>query len=590
MEISMEMSAGPKGQQALAQIGFELQTLAAGLDVHFIGAGTTLANSYQMVEHLISALENVTGAINRDAAEAAMETMRETADRLTQLPMDQGSRQQSLDNISAASTDLLHNLKQIRRTLSFLQICGLNIKVTAAGAEGFADFADHMSAKLEQAEQQVDEFEEEIAQLGGKITEMVQADRQLMGECATVIPRVPLKLSQNAQTLQKLQQENAALAEHTAQLARDVRSKLAAAIGALQVGDMTRQRLEHITQAIELLLAGPADEAAEAGHSPRAIKHVTALLAAQLTDAVDQFLRETGTLVASLRGIVPDAMRLADMQQGGGSEAIHQILHHLENDIGEIANVTRQLYAAEANSGKLGQATSQAADSLRGRLKAVNHIQKDVEQMAWNTALQCRALGADGRGIAVISEEIQAFSRRLADIWEQVTRNFARVESLATSFGDVPHSAGETDTADHLVTSLETVRGGNDLMAESMKAVDKDALEMGAMLRSLTEDLAVDVQLGPELSQMAATFSDLIGEPADHDEALEWSEEERQSLTALFARISALYTMASERDIHRAYLTAHDAGLQAESAAQGGDDGLFDDGLFGDADFDDGLF
>lgn len=612
MDFSSDISTAAGRRCALIAIGAELQTLAAGLDTHFVSAGTTLARTYDIVEHLIASLEAISGAMNRQAAAAAVETMQLTADRLTDLPMEQSKRQQGLTIISAASADLLQNLKQIRRTLSFLHICGLNIKVTAAGAAGFADFADHMFVKLQQAERQVDEFEDEISQLERSIREMVEADRLLINECVTVIPRVPLKLAQDALSLQKLQDDSAALAQHTAVLARDVRGKVGVALGALQVGDMTRQRLEHITQAIDLLNLSAerpsADEAAEeqeevdgesggdagAVESLLAVDPVIALLARQARDTVDQFLRETDLLYANLRGLVPDAARLAEMQQGGSSSDIPKVLQQLENDVSDITQVTHQLCAAEANSSQLGHTTSQAAQSLRNRLKAVNRIQRDVEQMAWNTALQCRGLGADGRGIAVISEEIQSFSRHLADIWERVAHNFAKVEASAGTVGQKRGDDAETDTSDMLRESLATIRAGSDRMAESLQMVDQDAAQIATILGALAQDIAADAVMGAVMIEAVDALATLAEASPELPLLAERREEQQQEWGQLFAQIYALYTMASERDIHRAFLAEHGDEEQADpapnAAALGGDDGFFDDGLFDDDLFDDGLF
>jgi hypothetical protein len=595
--ISPNICTAVSRQAALIAVGAELKTLAAGLDVHFVSAGTMLARTYDIVEHLIGSLEAISGAMSRQAANAAVETMQLTADRLTNLPMEQSERHEALGVISAASSDLSQNLKQIRRTLSFLHICGLNIKVTAAGAAGFADFADHMFAKLQQAELQVDEFENEISTLEASIRDMVEADRLLISACVSVIPRVPLKLAQDASALQKLQDDSAALADRTADLARDVRTKVAAALGALQVGDMTRQRLEHITQAIDLLQtpAVAADGEPEGENGLIAVDPVIALMAAQARDATDQFLRETEILYASLRGLVPDAARLAEMQQGSSSSDIPKVLQQLENDVSEIASVTQQLYTAAANSSQLGETTSQAADSLRSRLKAVNRIQRDVEQMAWNTALQCRGLGADGRGIAVISEEIQSFSRHLADVWERVAFNFDQVEAASGSVGQKRGNSAEADTSGMLRQSLETIRSGSDRMTESLTLIDQDAVQIANLLGTLAQDLGADAEIGAVMMAAVDSLTQLADAIAAQDSIAEVSEEERQQITGLMGQIYGFYTMASERDVHNGFVAGRtdvdQTSLAAGSTAQnGGDDGLFDDGLFDDDLFDDGLF
>lgn len=560
----------------LAVIGTELATLAASLDARFVSAGTALASAYDIVERLVSSLEGVTNAMNRQSAMTAIETMRLTADRLTGLPVAQRRRQHGLDMIQASSGELFQHLKQIRRTLSFLHVCGHNIKVAAAGAEGFASFADHMFAKLEQAERQVDEFETEISQLGHSIGKMAAADRLLVHECSAVIPRVPQKLAADALALQQLQDSSATLAEQIAALARDIRGKVAAALGALQIGDITRQRLEHISESIALL--GAHIEASGDGPATGRylVGHVTALVSAQAADTVADFLRESGTLSGSLRGIAPDAVRLAEMRQtGGGGGEIQRVLQRLEQDTNEIAKVTRQLCAAEADSAKLGHATSRAADSLIGRLKAVNRIQRDVEQMAWNTALQCRGLGADGRGLAVISQEIQSFSRRLAGIWEMVSHSFDRIDSAARTIGD---AAPATD--DMLLQALEAIRAGSAGMEESLSGVDQDALQIGAMLRDTTDDIGCEAEIGPALMQAAEGLANLA-RAVEIPPGEEAAEPAQQSLAALMEQIAARYTMAREREIHRTLAPAganDDVPAQADAAIE--DDDLFDDGLF----------
>jgi len=580
VQVSTAARAMQGDPSPLAIIGTELAGLAASLDARFVSAGTALARAYEIVERLVSSLEGVSNAMNRQAALAAIETMRLTADRLTGLPMEQGRRQQSLDAIQLSSDELFQHLKQIRRTLSFLHICGLNIKVAAAGADGFASFADHMVAKLEQAERQVDEFETEISQLGQSIGDMAAADRLLGRECAAVIPRIPQKLAADALTLQELQDSSAALAERIADLARDIRGKVAVALGALQIGDITRQRLEHISESIELLGAHVAAPGIEPQTCRHLVDHVTALAAAQAADTVADFLRESRTLAGSLQGIAPDAARLAEMRQGGGSGGdIQQVLQRLEQDIGGVANVTRQLCAAEADSAKLGRATSRAADSLFDRLKAVNRIQKDVEQMAWNTALQCRGLGADGRGLAVISEEIQSFSRRLAGIWEMVSQSFDRIDSAARMIGDTQMGEAPPDTNAMLLQSLAAIRDGGVRMAESLSGVDQDAMQIGAMLHDTSGDIGGDADIGPALTQAVDGLADLARAVEIEPDA-EMAEPAQQALSALMDQIAACYTMAREREIHRTFRPAGaNDDLPAPAAAEDDDD-LFDDGLF----------
>ncbi len=143
----------------LSSVQATLSMLASGLDARFVQAGTALAGAYEIIERLIGSLEGVTNALDREAADAAVENMRLTADRLTQLPAIQQDRHRDLGAIREASKALCDQLAQVNRTLSFLRICGLNIKVAAAGAEEFSGFADNMFVRLDLGEEQLASFQ-----------------------------------------------------------------------------------------------------------------------------------------------------------------------------------------------------------------------------------------------------------------------------------------------------------------------------------------------------------------------------------------------------------------------------------------------
>ncbi|MFX4543596.1 hypothetical protein ABTA76_20315, partial [Acinetobacter baumannii] len=71
------------------------------------------------------------------------------------------------------------------------------------------------------------------------------------------------------------------------------------ALGALQIGDIARQRIEHVSEGIAMLAEEPALQ--EDGGHQAARGHFLALLAALLGDAGREFGAETGHLRAALR-------------------------------------------------------------------------------------------------------------------------------------------------------------------------------------------------------------------------------------------------------------------------------------------------
>lgn len=557
-----------------------LVAVASGLDARFVAAGTALARAYEIVETLIGALESVTNAFERDAAEAAVDNMQRTADRLTRLPAIQSTRYEALGAIEQASAALAGQIDQVNRTLSFLRICGLNIKVAAAGSGDFSGFADMMFAKLDLGEAEMESIAREIAWLAEAVPGMYEVERQLAAECTQVIPHVPRKLAEDARALQQHQQELADRAVRIAEVARQIRNQVGMALGALQVGDITRQRLEHVADGlgdIDAFLADPAGLDGEM--AARVGDHATALLAAQAADTLEIFQGEARLLASSLRGIGPSAASLLELRQGGnedGSEGA--FLAVLERSVGEVASVTERLREADARCNRLSSVASTTAENLARRLATVHRITSDVQQMAWNTDLRCYRMGTEGRGLAVVAAEIRGFAVTLASIASGIAQSFDGLTAAAAvmrgSDQDEPADAGQA-----LGESLDCIRDGGRRMRMGLSALDQGASAVTEILEDTTAKVDCEADVGGPLALIADCLS-------QSGQALaEMPEPVLEPMDALLGTIAARYTMAREREVHRAFLPA------GEQPGESEDDGL--GGLFlddDDDDFDDGLF
>jgi hypothetical protein len=568
---------------SLPEVQATLSMLASGLDDRFVQAGTALGTAFEIIERLVASLEGVTNALDREAADAAVENMRSTADHLNQLPAQQAHRQEDLGTVREASEVLHSHIGQINKILRFLHICGHNIKIAAAGADEFSGFADSMFERLELGEKQLASFEVEVCDLAGKISSVVDAERLLAAECAKVIPQVPLKLAKDAIALQRHQAELTTFASQIADMARLIRGKVGVALGALQIGDITRQRLEHVADGILTLTTFLNEqEAADTEMLMAVERHVLALLAAQATDAIEDFQREARLLTRSLQGLAPDAARLLALKEAsalaGQAGEGQSFLHVLEQGIADVESVTRQLREADKHSDRLSLATSQTVESLIDRLKAVGKVQSDVQQMAWNTGLRCMRMEQQGgRGLAVISSEIRAFANHLEMVSGKIVQTFEQLTSAAGSIRERGAQAGRIDAGQALSESLANIRAGGRKMEESLSSLDGDASRVVAILRDTTDKVDCEAEIGVALSQAAAQLA-VFARP---DKAV--PDAAAETLSDILGQIARSYTMARERDVHKRFVVGGAGEECAEialAANDGSDDDLFDDALF----------
>lgn len=558
----------------------ELDGVASGLEQRFVTAGNALERAYDLVERLIASLESVTNALDREAADRAIATMQANAARLARLPARQGERQRSLDILEHATATVQQEILRVDRTLDFLKICARYIKVAAAGAHGYSDFADAMVSELDVSEREIQEVRKDVGQLATTVPSVVEVNRLLASECARLCPHVPDTLAADALGLQQNQIAAADRADRIAAIARDIRTKLAAAHGAMQIGDITRQRLEHIAQGCRTL--GAALEAGDVASDPLAAKalegQVMALLAAQMADAAADSERETRILGANFRSIAAQvvamlAMRDAGATHGGNDAAFFE---RLEQRIVEVDAVTAQLRDADTRSARLGSEASATVERLGTRLTTIYRVTADVQIMAWNTDLRSFRMGRAGDGLARIAAEIRGLVSTLEAISGAVVTAFEELSAAANAI--VSGQESDAETGDPLAAALAVIREGALVTRQGMAGIDGDAGAIGDSVAEMTSLVDCDAAFTESLSRIGARL-DALAAPL-----VEASEPLSGRIAQTFQTIEKTYSMARERHVHRRFLPSQDRQDPAPGAALvdvgGGEPMDEDDGLF----------
>jgi hypothetical protein len=559
---------------AWSVLATELESVASGLDQRFVDAGRSLERAYDTVGNLIGSLESVTNALDRDAADRAVATMQANADQLASLPARQRTRQHSLDILQQASGTVQTEIGRVDRTLDLLKICGQYLKVAAAGAHGFAEFADAMVAELDVSEREIHEISKEVGQLASTVPCVVDVNRVLASECARLCPHVPDKLAADAIGLQQNQIEAARRAETIATIARDIRSKLSAAHGALQIGDITRQRLEHVAQACSLL-GTAVDELNRAGDPAAASAlegQVMAMLAAQVADAAADLQKESRLLGGNFRAIATQVATMVAPHESSGVERTSDgaFLQLLEQSVADVDAVTAQLRDADMRSTELGSEASATVRRLGERLTTIHRVTSGVRIMAWNSDLRSFRMGREGDGLARIATEIRCAVNTLEAVSASIASAFEQLSDAADAIGSPPD--GDEATAGSLPEALAVIRAGALLTRQGMSGLDRDAGVIHDIVAAMTSTLDCETAFAEPLARINAKLDALAMPLVEASQSISATGEQ------LFHAINALYTMARERQVHARFSPSQDQ-PEAEVAAMSEEaddcDGLF---------------
>lgn len=544
----------------------DLALLAAGLDTRFLRVGTTLATAVEMIDRVIGGLDGVIAALDEKTAGVAVANLRQVAEQLTALPERQVDRSAGMSAVAGVARTLNEHVLEMHQTLRVLAIYGINIKIAASGHPQFVDFVDGMSGKLEVGDRELEGFIVQLRDLMASVSGVQQADRLLAAESGKIGTAIPARLGQDASDLAAHLATVATLARNVSTIARSVQTKVAVVLGALQVGDSTRQRLEHVVSTLQIL------ETHAGAHltDPAVGSHIRRLAIAQIEAAMVDFARETAAMLTSLGDLLPDTSMLLDLiiEQGGtGGRAF---LNRLEQGITDIEHVTLRLRDTEGRSRALMGIIPDTVAELSRRLSSVQDIRVNVQDIATNTRLLCRRHGSTGRAVSVIATEVDAYAVRLGATTVSVGKSIGVLSDLKTTLCAENPDAEDRDFGETLASALSVIRRACQKTEQATSEGGDDVRQLSELLVDTGAELGQELKIRDALEAIIATIpvSPTV-EP--------FTDEADAALRVLLPRIFVLYTMAQERTVHADFLLP---GMDVPAAAAAPAEDDDDDGLF----------
>lgn len=556
----------------------QLETARALIESRFSDAGLRLAGSLDMVGRLIESLDRLGVTLNAATVSQTTEELLSTADGLNALPAAQEGRVGYLTKLRSASGTLEAHIDEMRTTLRYLRAFALNVKITAGGtiraSDEFAGFAERMCDQLDLGVSQLDDLGEEIRSLTARLEGAKAFELGLGGKYKTLIPSVPNRLAVDAEAIQSHHSRIVKVAGSVAAIARDIQLKVGKALTALQIGDITRQRIEHVQLGLEVTAKMQCEADLSEEGRDRAERRLLHLLADQMADIATDFETEAAKVMKGLAGMAQDTAQILIVHdlvdasgQGGG-------LRGLENSLGDAGILVEDVTAAMANAHRISSGTVSAVEALTHRVDAIQRVKRDIQQMAINSSLRCNRLGEIGKPLSVIAIELSSHAGHLEEAADQTLGSLKTLSDLASDMDVSTHKDDKVDAA-----RLNAVRGR---LRQAADVVEHDLAGLGShseataqSLSSAIDQLSLKEDLGDALNAVALALAEAAGPAVDDmTDILDVVHE-------AMGEIGRCYTMARERTIHAAHAVA-DATEDAPKPVMAATDATeeFDDILF----------
>ncbi|MGE0743673.1 MAG: hypothetical protein AB7K86_00440 [Rhodospirillales bacterium] len=541
-------------------------------DPVLLAAGDNLAAAIERFGGITQTFEALPQELRSSETLEARERLAGVLATIAAMPAALEAERQALGLLGTRHATLGSRIDRLDRTIRAISFLAVNMRITTAdmGADGghFDVFAAEIVRLVGNAASSIRSYAAEQASLAQVIAAAAGQHAAFGREHLPALRAVAEQLSDSLGLLDGRRERSAAAAAEIGARSGQIAAEIATVVMALQVGDATRQRLEHVATALDTLSAGGAEAPWSVGlgdDDSRALAGaVLGLQSDQVRGAADDFAAEAARVAGALTRLSGEAealVRSARETYGAGEVGGGSFLTELENQLRRTSALMRGAQAARGEVDRAITTIAGALDALKQRLRAVRDVEIDMRLVSLNTSFKCGRLGARAQKLKVIAEELRRYANQTIDDVNEVGRAIAEVMAAAGALSRPEAGAGsgedEIGRADAAVaTSIAAFRSGADRMEaaldELFRAGETAAAQLGGAARSMTAGNA----LAAALDGSRRRLDELAGAcPAAADPV------------AIAERLRAFgtvdYTMAAERDIHRAFERRLAPGLAA---------------------------
>ncbi len=337
----------------------------------------------------------------------------------------------------------------------------------------------------------------------------------------------------------------AEMADRARGLARDISRNVGRILGALQIGDISRQRAQHVQSGLTLL-----EGLDQSANQVKLRAAGELLLEAQFEAALRDYSHEVTKLLPSIEGLAADALALSALSDtvaelGDGGQELRDLKFRMDAAVQLVAEI---------------QAADGATRYLAGCLKS------DKGPI----------VGADASAPTL---ERHPLDQKAGDLLDRVVYLEAAADDCVVILERLK------EASDALITEHPATVHTADMPLGSQKGLTGAAEKIRAILGKAEDDMAAHAGKSTDILRLldcaaGQTISDDAHE-ADRCGGLNFSAPERdadgeafrQDLSVFLSQIEGLYAMGQEREVHRAFSKA--CGLAVAEAHEEIDDGLF---------------
>ena len=546
-----------------------LRTIAEGLaaprrDIEsgFTAVGSRLSDAAATINRLTRVFDALPHALEGAEVAEATGSLRAVADAARSIGQNYADEkvqlQRLLTEVQAAHTPI----GELQRTIKMMGIVSINARVTAAGIVGenedFAVFTTDIAQLSASASQTIQDFSQSYQRVINDVQNASRQREQFDRDHANTLAELADSLEHALLAVNEQRQRSLAGSAETSKVSRQIAAKIGGAVMALQVGDSTRQRMEHVEAALLELAERPSDTPEDP-----TIGVISALQQAQVTDAGRTFEQEVNAAADALTALAGEATAMMQHSRGlyggdNGSTALSALNHELKAAVEVLRSFERERQKLE----RMASAVESTVRTLLTHVEAVQDIEANMRLVSLNAAVRCAQLGPRGAPLTVIAVQLRELTSETVVSAEAAMQRLNSAATLVEAFVAGADGAGHLEEiereASHAVDLLSRL---DNLLAEALGSLDSEGPRVLSALEIAADELGAQARVFEAMADAGLSLAEYAHMPHTHTLP--------PDVLADAARLATRYTMTAERDVHTRLLGS--AGAAPEPAANDAD-------------------
>ncbi len=437
----------------------------------FVIVGEQLGNSATILARLSGLFETLPGELGGEQLATATDRLAVVGQRSGEIAAALGAEQQDLSQLVAILRQAASPIDQLRRIVKMMGIVAINARVVAAGVvddvNDFGVFTKDIAELSSSAAETIATFHRTYVTLSGVVADAAAASGRFEAEHRATLAELARQMAKRLAEVTEQRLEAMRSSAATGEMSRAISARIATSVMALQVGDATRQRVEHVEQALGDLLA-----AISAGETPPPYTGaVLGLQARQLAAAREALTSEMASGGEALSTLARDVGSMLEHARATyGSSDNRSALADLHQAVRSAVTVLRDCEAEREKLDGVARSVSDTVRVLLGHVEAVQEIEYKMRLVSLNAAVKCAQLGPRGRALDVIAQQLRTLTGETVVSAQQAVECLDGASRHASAF------SGSAESGANSVAHLEVEATGALAQLEAVGHRMKQAL------------------------------------------------------------------------------------------------------------------